>query len=67
MKTLVELFQATGGGGLAPESPTVNEGASTSGSSSDCPSGGSSRGSGSESHIDGGGRLNCSVSLRIEV
>jgi len=32
---------ARGGGGLAPVSPTVNEGASTSGSSS----GGSSRGS----------------------
>jgi len=26
-KTLFELFQARGGGGLAPESPTVNEGA----------------------------------------
>jgi len=27
MKTLFELFRARGGGGLAPESPTVNEGA----------------------------------------
>jgi len=26
-KTLFELFRARGGGGLAPESPTVNEGA----------------------------------------
>jgi len=38
-KTLFELFQANG---LAPESSTVNEGASTSGSSSGNSSGGSS-------------------------
>jgi len=49
MKTLFKLFQARDGGRLAPESPTVNEGASTSGSSSESSSDGSSGGS-SESH-----------------
>ena len=42
-KTLVELFRARSGGGLASKSPTINEGASTSGgSSSSGASGGSS-------------------------
>jgi len=41
---LFELFQPRGGGGgLDPESPTVNEGASSSGSSSGDFNGGSSR------------------------